>query len=105
MTTPEEKARINIDRMLADAGWAVQSMRDLNPGAAMGVAVREYPTDIGEADYVLFVDRQPVGVIEAKKEGVPLTLVEEQSARYATGELKYAVKGGTLPLVYESTGI
>jgi type I restriction enzyme R subunit len=105
MITPEEKARQNIDRMLTEAGWTVQSMRELNPGAALGVAVREYPTDTGEADYVLFVDRQPVGVIEAKKEGVPLTLVEEQSARYATGELKFTIKQGILPFVYESTGV
>lgn len=34
-----------------------------------GVAVREYPLTWGSADYLLFVDRQAVGVIEAKKEG------------------------------------
>ena len=105
MTTPEEIARQNIDRMLTEAGWTVQSMRELNPGAALGVAVREYPTDTGEADYALFVDRKPVGVIEAKKEGVPLTKVEEQSTRYATGELKYTINKGPLPFVYESTGV
>ncbi|MBB6576335.1 hypothetical protein HNP33_000383 [Comamonas odontotermitis] len=32
-------------------------MKQLNLGAARGVAVREYPTDTGPADYVLFVDR------------------------------------------------
>jgi type I restriction enzyme R subunit len=105
MTTPEEKARQNIDRMLTDAGWIVQGMRDLNPGASLGVAVREYPTDTGEADYALFVDRKPVGVIEAKKEGVPLTKVEEQSLRYAKGEFKYAINKGPLPFVYETTGV
>jgi type I restriction enzyme R subunit len=105
MTTPEEIARQNIDRMLTEAGWVVQSMRELNPGAALGVAVREYPTDTGEADYVLFVDRNPVGVIEAKKEGIPLSKVEVQSARYAMGALKYAINKGPLPFVYESTGV
>ena len=91
--------------MLTEADWVVQGMRELNPGAALGVAVREYPTETGEADYALFVDRKPVGIIEAKKEGMPLTKAEEQSARYATGELKYAIKKGSLPFVYESTGV
>jgi type I restriction enzyme, R subunit len=105
MTTPEEKARLNIDRMLSESGWVIQNMKELNPDASLGVAVREYPTDSGEVDYALFINRQPVGIIEAKKEGVPLTKTEEQSERYATGELKYTIKQGSLPFVYESTGI
>jgi type I site-specific restriction endonuclease len=47
----------------------------------VGVAVREFPTDVGPADYILFVSKQPVGIIEAKKEeeGERLTVVEDQS--------------------------
>ena len=39
-----------------------------------------YQTDVGPADYVLFVDKKAVGVIEAKREdeGFKLTVVEEQ---------------------------
>jgi type I restriction enzyme R subunit len=66
--TPEARARELIDHKLQQAGWIVQDMKQLNLGAAVGVAVREYPTDSGPADYVLFVDRQAVGVIEAKKD-------------------------------------
>ncbi|MFM2006251.1 MAG: restriction endonuclease subunit, partial [Pseudomonadota bacterium] len=66
--TPEAKARQLIDRKLEQAGWVIQDMKQLNLGAAVGVAVREYPTDSGPADYVLFVHRHPVGVIEAKKD-------------------------------------
>jgi type I restriction enzyme R subunit len=40
----------------------------INLNAGPGVAVREYPTDVEPADYVLFVDGKPVGVIEAKRE-------------------------------------
>jgi len=42
-----------------------------------GVAVTEYQTEIGPADYVLFVEGKPVGVIEAKKEeeGARLTIL------------------------------
>ena len=69
--TPEAKARQQIDERLTQAGWVVQDMKQVNLGAAMGVAVREYPTDTGPADYALFVNRDAVGVIEAKKEGEP----------------------------------
>ena len=103
MTTPEEKARKNIDRMLSEAGWFIQDMKEFNPGATTGVAVREYPTSTGPADYILFVDRIPAGVIEAKKEGVPPTVFEEQSNRYGGSELKYA-NISELPFIYESTG-
>jgi type I restriction enzyme, R subunit len=38
----EDKARVEIDRMLKVAGWAVQDARDVNLAAARGVAVREF---------------------------------------------------------------
>ena len=103
---PEQIARDRIDQMLIDAGWVVQSKSEIDLGASRGVAVREYQTDIGPADYVLFVDRKPVGIIEAKKEeeGHRLTVVEEQSKGYATATLKYQINKAPLPFVYESTG-
>jgi type I restriction enzyme, R subunit len=103
---PEQIARDHIDKMLADAGWAVQSKNMVSLGASKGVAVREYQTDIGPADYVLFVDRKPVGIIEAKREeeGHRLTVVEDQSSQYAKAKLKY-LNNDPLPFVYESTGI
>jgi type I restriction enzyme R subunit len=42
--------------------------RQVNLSAGIGVAVREYQTETGPADYILFVDKKPVGVIEAKRE-------------------------------------
>jgi type I restriction enzyme, R subunit len=38
----EEKARVEIDRMLEAAGWAVQNARGVNLGAACAVAIREF---------------------------------------------------------------
>lgn len=104
--SPEEKARDRIDALLKQAGWDVQPKKKINLSASLGVAVREYQTDAGPADYVLFVDRQPVGVIEAKRdeEGHRLTVVEEQSGEYADSKLKY-INHQPLPFVYESTGI
>ena len=80
--TPEAHARRIIDRQLADAGWLVQDLKTAHLGAATGIAVREFITDAGPADYVLFVDRRPVGVIEAKREeaGETLTATEPQTA-------------------------
>lgn len=63
---PEQIARDQIDAKLAEAGWHVQKKDKIDFNAGQGIAVREYPTDIGPADYVLFVDRIAIGVIEAK---------------------------------------
>ncbi len=105
--TPEQKARDKIDLMLDQAGWIVQSKNEVNLSAGKGVAIREYQTDIGPADYVLFVDRIPVGVIEAKREEAAevITVVEDQSSGYAKAKLKYNLNTEPLPFVYESTGI
>ncbi len=103
---PEQIARDRIDKMLVDAGWLVQSKNKIDLSAKQGVVIREYQTDVGPADYVLFVDRKPVGIIEAKREeeGHRLTVVEEQSKDYATAKLKY-LDNDSLPFVYESTGV
>lgn len=102
---PEQLARELIDAQLTMAGWLVQSKTEVNLSAARGIAVREYQTTVGPADYVLFVDRKPVGVIEAKREeeGERLTTVEDQSREYASSKLKY-LQNGPLPFVFESTG-
>ena len=104
--TPEQRARTTIDTKLAEAGWRVQSMRKIDFSAGSGVAVREYQTDVGPADYLLFVDRKPVGVIEAKPEdwGQKITAVEEQSTGYADATLKWLNSAEPRPFVYESTG-
>lgn len=104
--TPEARARQQIDAKLEAAGWVIQDMKQLNLGAASGVAVREYLTDTGPADYVLFVDRQPVGVIEAKRDeaGENLTAHEAQTERYASAKLKWRKDSPPLRFLYESTG-
>ncbi len=106
MPTPEELARANIDKQLQACGWTVQSRREMNPFAARGVAVREFPLDTGEADYLLFVDRKAVGVVEAKHEGTTLSGVADQAAKYSVG-LPPNIPHVTLPLpfLYESTGL
>ena len=106
MTTPEARAREAIDLRLAQAGWVVQDLKQFNPAASRGVAVREFATDSGPADYVLLVDREPVGVIEAKRdaEGLRLTEHESQTARYANATLKWRKGGKPLRFLFEATG-
>lgn len=88
---PEQLARDQIDSHLAAAGWRVQNMKDLDWSAGQGIAVREYQTDSGPADYVLFVNQRAVGVIEAKPKdwGHKITTVEDQSSGYAAARLKW----------------
>jgi len=102
---PEQIARDNIDKQLLACGWVIQGKKQVNLSAGPGVAIREYQTETGPADYILFVDRKPVGIIEAKREdeGYKLIAAEEQSAEYANSKLKY-INNDPLPYVYESTG-
>lgn len=63
---PEQHVRDEIDKMLTASGWQVQSKNQSPFAAKAGVAVREYQTGIGPADYILFVNKKPVGLIIPK---------------------------------------
>ncbi|MBN1641704.1 MAG: DEAD/DEAH box helicase family protein, partial [Anaerolineae bacterium] len=105
---PEEKAREQIDDQLQAAGWTVQSRDQTNLGAARGVAVGEFPLTTGFADYMLFVDRRPIGVVEAKAVGKTLSGVEVQTAQYSQGLpdlLRDNAWHAPLPFLYQSTGV
>ena len=103
----EAKARKNIDRQLAAAGWIVQNASQASVSAGPGVAIREFVLERGHGrvDYLLFVSGQPAGVIEAKPEGTTLVEVEHQSGKYVDG-LPEWIKPPVypLPFIYESTG-
>lgn len=102
---PEQKARDIIDLQLKACGWTVQDTKKINLHAGIGVAVREFQTDAGPADYVLFVNGKPCGVIEAKREeeGHRLSVHEDQTENYAHAKLKH-LKNEPLPFTYISTG-
>jgi len=106
MTTPEARARTEIDRLLTAAGWVVQDVANLNLVAGVGVAIREFPLATGVADYLLFVEKRAIAAIEAKKVGVPLSGVEAQSAKYGAGlPSNLTPWRSPLPFLYESTGV
>ncbi len=102
----EREAREIIDEKLEQSGWVIQDMDKLNLTVSEGVAVREFQTDTGPVDYALFVDEKPVGVIEAKRdtEGENITVVEEQTARYANSHLLYINSKYKIRFAYEATG-
>ena len=105
---PEDRAREDIDRQLAAAGWVVQDPDAVDLHASRGIAVREFPliTGHGKADYLLYVDRKAVGAVEAKKAGTTLSAVEIQAAKYSEGlppTLPAAIR--PLPFLYQATGV
>lgn len=102
--TPEKKARQKIDNLLELAGWTIQDFDELNLGASLGVIVREFPLKTGTTDYLLFVDRKAVGVIEAKPEGYTLRGVDTQSGKYIEGIPDDIPQFKPMPFAYESTG-
>ncbi|HEX7736383.1 MAG TPA: hypothetical protein VF458_16130 [Ktedonobacteraceae bacterium] len=102
---PEEAARQRIDEMLNEAGWIVQDRKEVNLEAGRGVAIREFGLRSGTADYVLMVDGEAAGIVEAKPAGHSLVGVEEQSAKYRTGVGgNLPAARALLPFVYETTG-
>ena len=106
VNTPEQRARRVIDANLEAAGWLIRDLDDLDLSAARGIAVREFPMKpgFGSVDYVLYLDYQVVGAIEAKPEGT-LTGVEAQTAKYAAGlPDSLPAPRRPLPFLFESNG-
>ena len=106
MEGPEDQARKKIDQMLTNSGWVIQNYKDLDLSAGYGVAIREYPFSKEATDYALFVNKAPVGVIEAKPEGWTLTGVTHQSDGYIEAlHQKFPNYSLKPSFSYESTGV
>ena len=109
--SPEERAREIIDEHLSQAGWVVQDPKDIDLVNNYGVAVRErnLSKEAGRVDYLLYINRKIVGVIEAKPSGNTLSEVSWQSRRYSKGltdsqKLIAVLQRDELPFIYEATG-
>lgn len=102
---PEQKSRQSIDALLSASGWALQDRDSFDRSAALGVAVREFQLPAGPCDYLLFIAGKAAGVIEAKKTGVTLSGVAEQSERYMARLPDHLARWqDILGYDYESTG-
>jgi type I restriction enzyme R subunit len=104
--TPEELARVKIDKQLNDAGWDIVSRMDYMPNTAS--AVKEaLMQGSKESDYLLFVEDKAIAVVEAKKEENPLgDDVAIQAEHYAvTPQNWYGLWfNDQIPLVYLANG-
>ena len=105
--TPEEKARIHIDKMFEDAGWKVVDRDEYSP-TITAVAIREGLLKGNlEADYFLFINGKAVGVLEAKREEVDVnsSVVHDQAELYIRSVPScYQAYMKPLPMVYVSNG-
>lgn len=80
--TPEEQARIKIDKSLKDAGWDIVSRDEYVPNLAL--AVKEaLMAGNHESDYLLFIDNKAIAVLEAKREEID---VENNDSVYSQVE-------------------
>src|SRR3989344_5005404 len=108
MKKPEDKTRHElINPLLNKCGWDIQYYKNANINSKKGVAVEYFQMskEVGEADYVLFINGEAVGIIEAKKEGETLSGKEFQSEKYSKGFPEEFKKIELpLPFIYESSG-
>ena len=96
-----------IDAQLANAGWKRVPYNDKTPFAALDrVAVEEYPTRTGPADYALWAKGQLLGVVEAKKTATAAQEVLAQAKRYSKGlpAVLGEWNGYRAPFLYSSNG-
>ncbi|GJD47149.1 hypothetical protein AFCDBAGC_5035 [Methylobacterium cerastii] len=86
----EADTRALIDRQLKDCGWEADT-RELRhsggtrPAKGRNLAIAEWPTANGPADYALFVGTTFVGVVEAKRKRKNVSAAIDQAERYARG--------------------
>ena len=96
-----------IDPKLQAAGWRVATYDPAHPfGKGGPVAVEEFPTENGPADYALCVDGQLLGVVEAKKVTLGPQNALTQAERYPRGATisPFNFRGFRVPFLYATNG-
>ena len=96
----EASTRALIDEQLRARGWEVdtQTMRHgagTRPAKGRNMAIAEWPTKSGPADYALFVGTQCIGVVEAKRRNKNVSSSIDQAQRYARS---FRFEGGAEPI-------
>jgi type I restriction enzyme, R subunit len=86
----EQATRRRIDQQLRDAGWDADTEelrfeKGTRPQLGKNLAIAEWPTDTGPADYALFIGLDVVAVVEAKRESKDVSGDIGQSKRYSRG--------------------
>jgi type I restriction enzyme R subunit len=84
----EADTRKLIDQQLRQAGWEADSQvikfnKGVRPEKGKNLAIAEWPTESGPADYVLFAGLMPIAVVEAKRKNVDVSGALQQAKRYS----------------------
>lgn len=86
----ESDTRKLIDEQLRKAGWEADSAtlrygKGARPENGKNLAIAEWPTEHGPADYVLFIGLIPVATVEAKRKNLDVSAALQQAKRYSRG--------------------
>jgi len=113
----EADTRKLIDEQLREVGWTVDSgaltyAKGARPEKGKHLAIAEWPTASGPADYVLFVGLTPVAAVEAKRKNIDVSGALQQAKRYSRSfkiDDGLAAPGGPwgefqIPFVFSSNG-
>lgn len=110
----EQATRALIDQQLRERGWEADSVemchrKGSRPVKGRNMAIAEWPTPSGPADYALFAGEVCVGIIEAKRYRKNISAAIDQAERYATGfewpsNSEIWGEGLTVPFVFATNG-
>lgn len=113
----EAETRALIDQQLRDRGWDADTRMlryslGVRPAKGRSMAIAEWPTANGPADYALFVGTMLIGVVEAKRRRKNVSSAIDQSERYSFGikdTVDFTVAGGPwgehrVPFVFAANG-
>lgn len=86
----EAATRVLIDEQLRNRGWEVDTQKlrhgtGTRPAKGRNLAIAEWPTASGPADYALFVGTRCIAVVEAKRRNKNVSAHIDQAERYAHG--------------------
>ncbi|AEH63583.1 type I restriction-modification system endonuclease [Zymomonas mobilis] len=113
----EAETRALIDQQLRDCGWEVDTQdlrysKGIRPAKGRNLAIAEWPTAKGPADYALFVGSTLVGVVEAKRKRKNVSAAIDQAERYSIAikdNADFSYAGGPwgdykVPFVFSANG-
>ena len=84
----ETATRDLIDQKLRDWGWEADSVnlrhsKGTRPAKGRAMAIAEWPTKSGPADYAMFVGERCLGIVEAKRYRKNVSAAIDQAERYS----------------------
>lgn len=118
LSPDEADTRILIDEQLRTAGWEADTASltyksGARPQKGRNLAIAEWPTKDGRADYVLFTGLMPLAVVEAKRKNKDVSASLVQAMRYSKGyvvkDMEILPEGGpwdghAIPFLFSTNG-